>query len=128
MEIQFDAFTLDTFATVERRDNVSALYAGWVMLECAAGHDEVQGELLGSYRFELFELHNAQMSVSKTKFSQLLRQCEQGIANCRIERVLSLKDTERHRLARELVIQATKVLLKDQLKTQDELQGNKDVK
>ena len=127
MEIQLDTFTLDTFATVEHKGNISALHAGWVMLECAAGHDEVQGELLGSYRFELFELHNAQMSVSKTKFSQLLKQCEKGISNCRIERVLSLSDTERHRLARELVIQATKVLLKDQLKTQDELQGNKDV-
>ena len=125
MEIQFDTFTLDTFATVEHKGNVSALYAGWVMLESAPGHDEVQGELLGSYLFELFELHNANLSVSKTKFSQLLRQCERGIANCRIERVLSLKDTERHRLARELVIKATKVLLKDQLKMQDELQETK---
>ena len=92
------------------------------------GHDEVQGKLWGSYRFELFELHDANLSVSKTKFSQLLKQCERGIANCRIDQVLTLNDTERHRLARELVIQATKVLLKDQLKTQDELEGNQNVK
>ena len=81
---------------------------------------------MGSYRFEVFELHHAALSVSKTKFSQLLALCEQGIANCRIARVLALTQAEQHRLARELVIQCTKVLLKDQLKTHDELKGQQD--
>lgn len=121
MQIKFDEFILDVFAEVERKGHISALYCGWVMLDNT--RNDLQGDLLESYRFEVFELHNAALSVSKTKFGRLLELCERGIANSRIERVLNLNHTERHRLARELVIQATKVLLKDQLKTQSELTG-----
>ena len=127
MDIEFDGFTLSIFSEVDHRGGVSALYAGWLMLVKIAGYD-VQGELLGSYRFKLFEIHSEELAVSKTQFGSLLEQCERGISNCRIDQVLNLDDKARHRLARELVIQATKVLLKDQLKTQDELQGNQDVK
>ena len=41
MEIQFDAFTLDTFATVEHKGNVSALHAGWVMPESLGGKTDM---------------------------------------------------------------------------------------
>jgi len=123
MDIEFDGFTLSVFAEVEHSGDVSALYAGWLMLVKIAGY-EVQGELLGSYRFKLFELHSEELAVSKTQFGRLLEQCERGISNCGIDQVLKLDGKARHLLARELVIQATKVLLKDQLKTQDELNAN----